>query len=85
MIFDWYKIFNLDEFEATDLTSKNYEVVLEGLDVRNVLVTKGVGVNVTFDDVFLKIGLNDANPFIFESRAVYLDSNNDVWVGIATS
>jgi hypothetical protein len=28
------------------------------------------------------VGLNDENPFIFDSKAVYLDGSNNVFVGI---
>lgn len=83
MIYNWFKIFNLVEFEDSLLTSKQYDVILEGYDSNTILVTKGIGTSVNIDDVFLPINLNEKNPFAFEDRAVYLDDNNDVWVGIA--
>lgn len=82
MIYDWYNIFNLTEFLAEDLVSKAYEYEFEGADIKTVLVTKGNYTSVLFDDVFLPINLNDRNPFEYEDRAVYLDENQDVWVGI---
>ena len=35
-----------------------------------------------YDDVFLTMDLNDKNPFTFENKAVYVDGNNDIWLGI---
>lgn len=83
MSYSWYNIFNLDEFEALDLVSKEYELILEDNGLKTIMVTNGNGVSVLIDDVFLTINLNSRNPFAFEDRAVYLDADNDVWVGIA--
>lgn len=84
MIYDWYKIFNKTEFEALDLVSKNYQVELEERGLKNILVTKGIGVSVLIDTVFLMLQLNDKEPFQFEGMAIDIDENNDVWVGYAT-
>jgi hypothetical protein len=81
--YNWFKIFNKTEFEELDLTSKTYTQVLTGVGERDILVTQGIGLGVLFDDVFLPVQLNDKNPFEFEDRAVYIDDNDDVWVGIA--
>lgn len=81
-VYDWYKVFNLTEFEATGLVSQSLELVFDTLGVKTLLVTKGNLVSVTFDDVMLAIGLNSKSPFEFEDRAIYLDENDDVWVGI---
>lgn len=83
MIYDWYKIFNLTEFEALDLISKKYQVVLKDIGAKEILVTKAGLVSMIYDDVFLSINLNNRNPFTFEERAVYVDDNDDVWLGIA--
>lgn len=82
--YNWYKIFNLTEFEALGLVSRTYEFVLEGLGLREVLVTKGNTVGVVFDDVFLSLGfLNDEGYFAFEDRAVFLQTaTQDVYVGV---
>lgn len=83
MIYDWYKIYNLTEFNALSLTSIELEIILTGNALKEIMITKGNYVGVLIDDVFLPINLNSKNPFEFEDRAVYLDSNNDIWVGIA--
>lgn len=85
MIFDWYKIINKAEFLAADLVSKEVEVFLEGVGVRNILVTKGNLVSILYEGVFLSIGLTDENPFIFAGHAVYVDDNDDIWLGIQTN
>lgn len=72
----------MTEFLATGLTSKNYEVQLEGIGLENILVTKGNLISVLFLETFLSIDLNDLNPFVFEDKIVWLDPNNDVWVGV---
>jgi hypothetical protein len=82
MIYDWYQIFNYDEFMALDLPSKEYEFVLQDIGLRTILVTKGVGVGVLYDEVFLLVDLNGYNPFSFDGYAVYKDSNNNVWLGV---
>ncbi len=83
-MFDWFKIFNLTEFTALDLTSKNYNLVLEGIGEKNILVTKGNYTSMLYDDVFLPINLNDKNPFEFESLAVYvMETTQDVYLGVA--
>ncbi len=82
MIYDWYKIINLAEFEALDLVSRNLELILGNIGLANVLVTKGNMVSILYNGIFLSIGLNDESPFEFEGHAVYLDANDDVWLGI---
>lgn len=89
MIFEWFKIFNLDEFEALDLVSKMYTQIIEGIGQKEILVTKGDCVSMLYEGVFLPIQLNDINPFIKDGEgetepnyAVYIDSENNVYLGI---
>jgi hypothetical protein len=82
MTYNAYKIFNLSEFEDTGLTSRKVTAFLSGLGQREVLITKGNLISVLFDGVFLSLDLNDANPFEFEDRAVFLDPDGEVWVGV---
>lgn len=92
MIFTWFKVFNLDEFEALDLVSKTYTLILEGLGQKEILVTKGELVSILYEGIFLPVNLNDINPFIKNgddedelAYAVYIDSNSDVYLGIEES
>lgn len=82
MTFNWYKIFNLNDFEALDLVSKTYTLDLENLGVKDFLVTKGNSIGITYEGVFLQLELNDENPFAFDGNAIYIDANDDVFWGI---
>lgn len=83
-MFDWYKIFNLDEFDATGLISKAYTLNLEGIGQKTIMVFKGVNTSIQYDGITLSIGLNGSNPFEFEDHAVYMDpETNDIYLGIA--
>lgn len=82
MTFDWYKLLNRGEFEASGLVSKELDVILDGVGQKTVLVTKGNLYSIVIDGVMLSIGVTAANPFVFEGYAVYLDSNDDMWLGI---
>ncbi len=81
-IYDWYKIFNLTDFEALGLVSRTYEFFLENVGQKTVLVTKGNLVSMTYGGVMLPVQFDDKNPFEFEHRAVYIDDSNDVYLGI---
>lgn len=80
-MYNWFNIFNKTDFEALGLPSREYTFNLQGIGLKTILATKGEGVSVLVDGVFLKINLNDRNPFKMDSRAVYLDADNNVWVG----
>lgn len=82
MIYDWYKIFNLTDFLATGLVSRTYKYYLEGVGLKDVLITQGNFTGMTIDDTFLCLDLNDKMPFEFNDKAIYKDENNDVWYGI---
>lgn len=82
MIYTWFKIFNKDEFEDLDLVSRTYSLNLSGVGTKDILVTKGIGVGMTYDGVFLSLELEDQNPFEFEDKAIYIDENNDVYLGV---
>lgn len=81
MIFNWFFIFNLDEFEATGLVSRTYDLILDGRGAGEFLVTKGNGIGITHEGIFLMIDLNEKSPFIFDGRAIYVDENQNVWFG----
>ena len=82
MNYDWFKIFNKDEFEALDLVSKEYTFDFDGYGLKNLLVTKGNLLSVKIDDIFLSVNLNDKNPFAMDQRAIFIDPDNNVYVGI---
>jgi hypothetical protein len=80
--FNWYRLFNLDDFEDTGLPSYEFTVELTGIGVKEVLITKGNSTSITYGDTMLTINLNNKNPFRYGERAVFLDDNSDVWLGI---
>lgn len=80
--YTWFFIFNRVEFEALGLVSKNYALNLEGIGSKNILVTKASTIAMTYDGIFLPIELNDQNPFAIDERAVYVDDDDNVWLGI---
>ena len=83
MNYTWFKIFNTAEFDDLDIPSRTYVLNLVGIGQKSILVTKGTGYGMTCDDVFLYLDLNGANPFEFDGFAIYKNSSNDVFLGIA--
>lgn len=82
MIYDWFKLFNRTDFLATGLVSRTLTLTLEGIGNREVLITKGDFLGVTYEGVFLAIGITDDSPFEFDLMALYVDENEDVWLGL---
>ena len=82
MIYDWYLIFNRADFLNLGLPSRTYTQVLEGVGQKDILATSGELCGMLYEGVFLPVGLNSKNPFEFEDHAVYVDENEDVWLGI---
>lgn len=85
MEYNWYKVFNETEFNALNLPSKEYTVNLDGIGERTFLVTKGNVISVVVDDKFLPIEFDDQNPWVDEGKAVFVDENDDVWIGYVVS
>lgn len=81
MIYNWFKIFNLTEFAALSLPSREYKYLLGDYGLKTILVTKGNYTSILIDGVLLSLNMNDKNPFEFEDHAIYLDENNDVHIG----
>ncbi len=82
MSFNWYKIFNRAEFLATGLVSREVGLALDGVGLATFLITQGNLLSLTYNGIMLSIGVTDANPFVFEGNAIYVDANDDVWWGI---
>lgn len=81
MIFDWYKIFNLTEWLEEGLVSRKLSVSLDGKGETELLICQGNETSIQVDDVFLPINFGGKNPWSFSGYGVYLDENNDVWLG----
>lgn len=85
MIYDWYKIFNKTEFIALELGSKTYTYELEGVGLKDVLVTNGNVLSMTYEGIMLSVNLNDKNPFEMSNMACYIDENDDVHLGFVVN
>lgn len=79
--YDWYKLFNRTEFEALGVPSRQYTMEFQDRGLKTFMATKGIGVSVLIDDVFLMADLNNKNPFVFDSMVISTDSENNIWVG----
>lgn len=82
MTFDWYRIINRTEFEASGLVSKSVNLIMGTLGRKTALVTRGNYTCVTVDGVMLSADLSGTDPFIFGNRAVYVDDAGDIWFGV---
>lgn len=82
MIYDWYRIFNADEFLDLDLVEKTYVVNLEGVGEVSVRACIGSGLAIVYDDVFLPLDLDLGNPVSMDGYAAYRKENGDVYLGI---
>ena len=82
-MYTWYYIFNAEAFTETALVSRTYTVTLDGIGKKDILVTQGHQLGLSYDGVFLPLELNGKNPFTFEDRAAYIDEDDNVWLGIA--
>lgn len=80
--FLWYRLFNHTEFIESELIIFEGTVNLEGIGEKKFLVTRGNLTSVTYGDEILPLFLNGRNPYRFNELAVYMDGNNDVWLGI---
>lgn len=85
MTYTWYNIFNKTVFEGLGLEFKEYTFNLEGIGQKTIIVSKGNYLSMTYEGIMLAINVNDQNPFLFDDHAIYLDENDDVWLGIKDS
>ena len=83
MIYDWFKLFDYEEFNDTGLVSRELTLELEGLGSKTIRITKGNYTSILYDGVFLPVNMVDKNPFEFENYAVYLKDDGFVYLGIA--
>ncbi len=81
MILNWYKTFNKDEFYDSNLISRTdtFELDIGSLEMT---IFRGNEFSIKVNDVLLAGNLNDKNPFVFEGYGIYLDDNEDIWIGV---
>ncbi len=80
----WYNIYNKDTFVEDGIPSRELDLELEAIGQKTILLTVGNKISVVIDDVILSLELNDKNPFEFEDHAVYIDEDNEIWLGFAS-
>ncbi len=89
MTFDWYLLFNLDEFLELDLVSRTLTVALEGVGEKEIQIVRGNEVSVIYEDVMMPIQFQGENPFLMEgdagTYAVYEDDDSNIYLGIEVS
>lgn len=80
-MFNWFKITNLDDLVAAGIPSREFEMILGQYGLKTIVVFVGETFDVLVDDVFLMGGLNSKNPYELENRAVFIDDDQNLWVG----
>ncbi len=85
MIYDWYNLFNKADFLVEGLVSRNLHVNIDGVGQKDILITKANEMSVVYGGTLLVVGFNGANPYTRDGYAVYLDAQDDVWLGLPTS
>jgi hypothetical protein len=82
-MFDWYKIFEYEDFIESGLVSQSKRVFLEGIGFEEILITKGVMTSVLFRGVFLPLEFNGQNPYSFGGDySIFKDPSNSIWIGV---
>ena len=82
MEFNWFILFNRSEFEGLDLVSRLLNVTLEGIGEKEILITQGNELAITYEGVFLPVSFTGKNPFLKDSLAVFEDANENIWLGV---
>lgn len=81
-IYKWFYIFNAQDFSDTGLVQRTYTVNLDGIGVKEILVTKGNYTGMLYEGVFLPLRMNDQNPFEFDGYAIWIDDETrNVFLG----
>lgn len=82
MTYDWYKVANKQDFEDDGFYQTEFRVSLEGLGIKDVIITRGNETSIYIDEVFLPVNFLGNNPFTTDNMAIYLDeATDDIYVG----
>jgi hypothetical protein len=82
MTYTWYKLFTLTDFLASELVSRTLRVNLETEGQKDILITRGNEIGVVYENTLLIVGMNGKNPYSRDGLAVYLDADQNVWLGV---
>ncbi len=81
-MFDWYKLFNLTEWLEEELVSRKLTVFLDGIGQKEIMIFQGNETSILVDDdILLPVKFNEENPWVKSGYGVFVDVNQDVWVG----
>lgn len=85
MTFEWYRLFNLDEWEATGLVARTLQFELENRGPVTVEVFRGALTSLVYDGVMLPVGGIDGEQDLYVGiggqYASYVDEANEVYLG----
>ncbi|AEG42323.1 hypothetical protein BdPhPhi1402_gp26 [Bdellovibrio phage phi1402] len=87
-LFNWFLIFNRVEFDETELVSRTYSVTLDGIGDKDILVTRGNILSMTYDGVMVGLDTDSpadapfSAPFIFDNVGIMQTTNGDVYLGL---
>lgn len=78
----WWKVFNLDEFNALNVPDYYLTLNLDGLGLTDIVIMRGFDISVLFLGYVLTPFLNGRNGFSIENKvSAYIDEDNNLWVG----
>ncbi|MDR2426821.1 MAG: hypothetical protein LBD46_06575 [Endomicrobium sp.] len=82
-MWQWYRIFNLNDFDALSVPDYTFSIELEGKGFQTFRIIKGLLYSVIVDGIFLTPFLNGRNGFEKDNKSAYIDEDNNLWVGYA--
>ncbi len=81
---EWFDVYNEATFLDEDLVSKSVTVDMGTRGDQTVVIFRGNFTSLLFDGVFLCADMNDRNPFHFADHLIYIDDDDEIWLGIVT-
>ncbi len=81
MTLKWFKVFNKTVLDATGLVSRTATFTFDQIGDVTLTIFKANYYSIIVDDVFLSLNMSDNSPFVFENRGIYIDANQDIWIG----
>lgn len=81
-MWQWFKVFNVDEFNKWDVPDIYLKLNLRGLGEQEIVVARGFKTSILFLGYWLVPGLNNRNGFSVRDKvSAYIDDENTLWVG----
>ena len=80
--YNFYEIFKESEFSALGVISKTYTLELEGIGLKDVLVTKGNLLGITYEGVYVPLGVGTATNFYQRDGFAILREGDAISLGV---